>query len=636
MINYLPEFYPEELIYSWCARYHQRMGYRSREATGRDLFGKAAIKVATDLPSNLAALTKASVWNTWKTVDELIDKHSLLPFYAPFVPSFRVAQIRTDMANDRGGSIHARLGILTQRVRNQTLRFCQMCVISDRTKFGETYWHRVHQAPGVVVCPTHQIFLDESAVKPYMNGPLCKELLTADTQVTDLPVRSIRKDNRDHNTYLELATNSQWLLDHPHIGHKGNDENRERYVGLLYARRFSRYSGRVRLTALGAAIRQHYSRDLLEYFHCGFDKTTNWVIRLMHETKKAQPPVEHLLLIHFLGLSIKDFFKTPTRRQPFGEGPWPCLNPACENFRRPIITTCQQVPRKGFGEPKGIFRCACGLAYYRIGADNCPNDRFHANGFDSVTESWKITLTDLAVENPTVKSLAAHFCTSPQIIRQHLLDLGFEYESRTIRGISYSVMIFPGADRQQEKLKLRKSKRTEWLSLQENNSEMPRNGFCRKYIELYGWLARHDKQWLDTHLPPRKSRGGPGYRYDWHKVDKELAKRVRHEANRIRSSPGKLVRVSPSLVAGNLGKLALVNKRGYLLPLTCQALSEVCESIEDFAIRRIRWKAASFKSQGVSFNRWQLQLRAGLSSGVVARYPLIRATLEEAVTAASM
>src|SRR5882724_7555009 len=118
MIGYFPELHPDELLYSACARYHVRMGYLSQGSTERDLFGRALVKVAIDFPANLEALVRHSSWGPWKTVDQLIDEHTLLPFYRPFVPGHRLPQIYEDMKG-RGGSVHGRMGVLTSNLRNE-------------------------------------------------------------------------------------------------------------------------------------------------------------------------------------------------------------------------------------------------------------------------------------------------------------------------------------------------------------------------------------------------------------------------------------------------------------------------------------------------------------------------------------
>src|SRR5258708_5923198 len=65
MIAMVPEIYPDELVFSFCSRYHQRMGYRSRESTGRDLFENAMTKPAIDFPSRLKILADTYAFGTW-------------------------------------------------------------------------------------------------------------------------------------------------------------------------------------------------------------------------------------------------------------------------------------------------------------------------------------------------------------------------------------------------------------------------------------------------------------------------------------------------------------------------------------------------------------------------------------------
>jgi hypothetical protein len=47
------------------------------------------------------------------------------------------------------------------------------------------------------------------------------------------------------------------------------------------------------------------------------------------------------LLIQFLGYTAEEFFQLPNSPpdefKPFGEKPWPCLNPVCKRFQQPGI-----------------------------------------------------------------------------------------------------------------------------------------------------------------------------------------------------------------------------------------------------------------------------------------------------------
>src|SRR3546814_18116907 len=46
----------------------------------------------------------------------------------------------------------------------RSVRYCQACVADDRLAFGDAYWHREHQLPGVIVCNSHGCQLTDSSV----------------------------------------------------------------------------------------------------------------------------------------------------------------------------------------------------------------------------------------------------------------------------------------------------------------------------------------------------------------------------------------------------------------------------------------------------------------------------------------
>lgn len=161
MIGFFPDPYPDELFYSICARYSRRVGYQSQTYTTYDLFG-ARILVAIALPSNLNHLSSVLPPGHRYTVDQLIDEHTMLPFHAHFLPPERVVKVRESMAEDSGGKhTHSLAGGLSRgNSRRETFRYCPACVTEDRRRYGETYWHRAHQAPRVIVCPHHAVWLE--------------------------------------------------------------------------------------------------------------------------------------------------------------------------------------------------------------------------------------------------------------------------------------------------------------------------------------------------------------------------------------------------------------------------------------------------------------------------------------------
>ena len=89
MIGCFPDPYPDELLYSVFARLSDRMQYPSPKSLVRNLLGNEAANAAIHLPSHLGYLVDALPPGHRYTVDRLIDEHTLLPFYGPFLPPER-------------------------------------------------------------------------------------------------------------------------------------------------------------------------------------------------------------------------------------------------------------------------------------------------------------------------------------------------------------------------------------------------------------------------------------------------------------------------------------------------------------------------------------------------------------------
>lgn len=106
MIPCFPTPLPDELLYSVCARYSERMQYSDKQFLNRELFGDKNIATVVDLPSHLSHLLSILPPGHGYTVDRLIDEHTLLPFYSPFLPLERVNRIREHMIGVGGSAIH--------------------------------------------------------------------------------------------------------------------------------------------------------------------------------------------------------------------------------------------------------------------------------------------------------------------------------------------------------------------------------------------------------------------------------------------------------------------------------------------------------------------------------------------------
>jgi hypothetical protein len=163
MLGFFTDPYPDELLYSACARYSERTRYPNRKTSLQQIFGSQKMSVVIDFPSRLNTFVAALPEGHGYTAEKLINENTLLPFYEPFLPPSRADLVRKEMKGDADNKVHVRLGIRVKQINQPyTLRFCPACVTADRMKHGETYWHRLHQLAGVFVCPEHNCFLEDS------------------------------------------------------------------------------------------------------------------------------------------------------------------------------------------------------------------------------------------------------------------------------------------------------------------------------------------------------------------------------------------------------------------------------------------------------------------------------------------
>lgn len=85
MITVFPDPYPDELLYSVCARYQERMMWGNQKTTLEDLFGSNTVVAVVDLPGHVDALISHLPAGHRYSSDEIIDRHTLLPYFLHFL-----------------------------------------------------------------------------------------------------------------------------------------------------------------------------------------------------------------------------------------------------------------------------------------------------------------------------------------------------------------------------------------------------------------------------------------------------------------------------------------------------------------------------------------------------------------------
>ena len=616
MICVFPDPYPDELLYSVCARYKDQMQYPNSKTATNDFFGSGSVSAVVDLPNRLEYLVSSLPPGHLYTVDEFIDKNTMFPFYAPFLSSERARFVRDEMRKTGDNQVFERIGLQVYHfVRPLWLRFCPACVDVDKRRFRETYWHRVHQIPGVEVCPQHAALLEMSSA-PFNNFRNPGEAISAESVMKVKAIRSLDLSDRSHNILLNIARNAAWTLKHTE-GLLGKDDLREHYYNHLLARGLAYYNGKVRASKLADQFIEHYSPQILKSLGCEIkNRYSNWLLRLVHSglTGVSHPPIRHILLIIFLGCTTEEFFTPLEEFKPFGNKPWPCLNRASDHFGQLLIDECRVSDswvKKRRGNPVGTFSCKCGFVYNRIGPDNSEKDRYRINSIESYGPVWEKALREIWGDTSiSLREAARRLGVSELTVVRYAIRLELPMNTSSTRSVGPKTLERYKSFRRSKEEAL-EFYRQEWLSLLKANPDASRRQLATISSFLYMWLKKTDSEWLEAHLPLVRKTNRQGELKDWNKIDIELAPAVEATAKRIREAPGRPTRISLAAIMREVGHKSWLEFSLHKLPLTSKVLENYLESVEDFLIRRVRWAEDWYSQSGTCPTRHYFEVRAG-------------------------
>lgn len=616
MICVFPDPYPDELLYSVCARYKDLMRYPNSTTATCDFFGGGAISAVVDLPNKIEHLVSELPPGHLYTVDYFIDNHTLFPLYAPFLLCERARLVRDGMRRAGENQVNEQIGLTASSIPQLLwLRFCPKCVEADKSCFGETYWHRIHQIPGVEVCPHHAVYLELSNA-PFHNSRNAGEAISAESALHNSPVRPLNSSDKLHNTLLDLARNAAWLLEWKE-GKYGNDHLRECYYNHLLRRGLAYYNGNIRASELAAEFSKHYPTTLLESLNCQIKNLyRNWLLRLLHSGSAgvAHHPIRHILLILFLETTAREFLTSSEKFKPFGEGPWPCLNHAADHFRQSVITECRitdNLVKRKMGRPLGTFNCVCGFVYNRVGPDTSEEDRYRIDSVESYGPIWEKVLREAWSDNSlSIGGAARRLGVSDLTVVRYAIRLDLPMNVPDARQVSHKTIERHKSFRRSRKEAL-EYYRNGWRSVLESNPNASRRQLMTTASFLYLWLRKNDSEWLETHLPPVLKGDRKNELKDWKSIDRELAPAIEAAAKRIREMQGRPVRISLAAISREVGHKPWLEHSLHKLPFTSKALRDCLESVEEFLIRRVSWAEEYYFQKGMCPARSYFEAYAG-------------------------
>jgi hypothetical protein len=613
MISFLPRLYPDESLYSVFSRYHIYRGNLSFKETIEDLFGLRNKRAAFDLPSGLESIIN-NLSGTRLTVEYLINNHTLFPYYSPFLPKQKAKLIKEQMASFKGNTIHTSAGLNASSVHNNRhFKHCRICVSEDLEKFGETYWHRVHQVPGVFICPMHNVplLIHKRLIYAYNQH----EYVAPSQNVLDEMVEVSYSDNIASRLY-EYSKEVEWLLN-ANVPSFELNCYRDRYIAALQEKGIASVTKRVNQKEWFQLFKSTFSNDLLGLLDSSIDDNKpSWLSMIVQKHRKVFHPIRHILVIKVLYQNLENFFNSQDEYLPFGKGPWVCLNPAASHYRKKVVRDLKITKCYDTKLPVGTFSCSCGFIYSRRGPDRSTEDMYRVGRIKRFGPVWEEKLKSLLKEEKSLNRIALRLNADPQTIKRQavLLNLEFPWQGEKLEQAKEKERFSKKSNQETiDGIKI-KEKRDSWLQLMRNNPECGVKDLRSKDPALYTWLYRNDKIWLNSNLPLKKKTNGNNKICNWKERDLQLLEEVKSIINNWAIlEQEKPKRITKTAIAKQLTKPYLITNYYHKIPRTMAYISEKVESIQQFQIRRVKLAVEKLLEQETTLREWKIIEEASLN-----------------------
>ncbi len=600
VLAFFPTPYPDELLYSILARYHIRSGNLSSKLTIEELFNSKTVTAVADMPSGLDILISRIPFKRKITSSDLIMGYTLYPYYTMFLPEDRVKAVARAMWGNRGNAINNITGMMASAIHfPRHLRFCPECFVEDTRQFGEAYWHRLHQIPGVLMCTKHKKILIESSVDMHFHR---YEFVAANEQNCIYSSSNAIYKDSDLLRILQYAEDIVWCLSNYGLIRKvfiSNHNLRDCYLAILKEKNFATVGGRVYQDDLKECFNEFYGNVYLRLLQSDCQNGESWLSAIVRKHRKTFHPIRHLLMIRFLLGSPENFFSRTWVYLPFGKGPWPCLNAASEHYKQPVIKEIRITHCSDTKRPVGTFVCSCGFVYSRRGPDAVKNDLYRIGRIKSFGSVWEEKLRNLAVKE---KWGICNIAKALNVDRGTVLKYISKLNIASVKQKNITNNHF---------YDLRSQHRSAWLDVQKFNMTFLKTEIRKLAPKHYTWLYRHDKEWLNRNSPKPKSVKCNNHRVDWDERDRRLLYEAEQAVKDILKNQ-KPVRVTISRIGKMIGALALLEKNLNKLPLTKAYLMKARESKTDFRKRRFCWAINAIKDSGEQLDLWSVLRKAGI------------------------
>jgi hypothetical protein len=545
----LPEWLPDETLFSWASRYHQLSGHRLPAHTCQVLFGHRRHGSQHDFPTRLDQLVERS-GGQLGAPSAIALRHTVLSFYLVPRTANEITAAVDSLVRPTPGVLKFRLGLLTSRFRaNHPLKACPLCMAADEHAFGSSYWHLAHQYPGMWVCRQHDVALQAATLKS-TGVERFGWVLPAAARLVDVVspggIAELRRFADFVAGWSALAPGSLTTVciakacrDRLAVGFVGSAPESRAATSARYAGFVARLRCVPELQGLPSSAAQARSD----------------INRWLFAPRGGTHPLRHLALISWLFTTWDDFVDAYAAAQRPGALP----------ERRPIASEQRADARRlGF------------VAALRSGQSVTAASKLAGISVGTGI-AWAAQHGIETGRRPKSMSVALQTRIADQLARGDDKSEVARCHGVSLQAVTRVLRAVPGlAERRRLAAHGRRqlAAREAWTSALAAWPGASVADLRKRVGGSYAWLRRHESEWLDAHMPQPASQSAFRTRVDWDHRDAQLAAAVRRTAADLARNGAaaplrrwQLYQALPELKA----KLGALDR----LPLTARALDDV-------------------------------------------------------------
>ena len=345
--SYFVKPYKDELFHSLIARFMMYTLLSLKEVK-RDIFGSEHIVCPLNYPTSVNMLVERGLFST-EECHKLLEENTLLPYLLFACEAKKRDEVYSSIwgFSPFSWSIVNILGLNAEGSKySNRPKYCPKCNNENLEKYGEIFWNRNHQIPGIGICVEHDCFLEDIIQdnSTYTKYPLYMPM------VKYCPIKEARINSSE--SIRLVARNCISILGDQH------------HVDLDYLNRAKNLG----YAKYGKIDHKSIERDFNSFYQDNHFLNIRYSKKQLALEKKSTP-YRIIMMDCFLKSKSQTNYQSPRERVEFwdqhffGDGPWNCANPKCKWYSKPGIKNAKFFYDNKKQRTIGYFLCNCRMNY---------------------------------------------------------------------------------------------------------------------------------------------------------------------------------------------------------------------------------------------------------------------------------